>query len=270
MKSGIYEIVNTVTGCRYIGSAKNIKGRWTTHRGQLVRHKHHSKYMQRSWNKYGPDIFRFSVLLYCNVENLIMYEQRCIDGFKPEYNSSPTAGSQLGLKMSKESRAKLSESAKRTKNFTGKTHSEESRKKISESRKGKGLGPQSEERRARIGAAHKGRIIKPEWRAKISATLTGHKQSPEQIAKRVLKLRGRKMPAGFAEATSKRITGSKLPPAHCENIGKSKATLSDGQVSEIRIRRKSGERINKLCAEYGIGRQAIRNIIAGNSYKWVT
>lgn len=267
MNSGIYEIVNTVTGCRYIGSAKNIKGRWTTHRGQLIRHKHHSKYMQRSWSKYGQDAFRFSVLLYCNIENLIMYEQRCIDGFKPEYNSSPTAGSQLGLKMSKESRAKLSECAKRTRNFTGKTHSDESRKKISDSRKGKGLGPQSEERRARIGAAHKGRIIKPEWRAKISATLMGHKQSPEQIEKRMQKIRGRKMPLGFAEAASRRMMGVVHSPEVIQKIRRSRCTLPDEIVRQVRAAIGSNRGIG---IRMNIPRSTVNGIRSGKLYEWVT
>lgn len=102
-----------------------------------------------------------------------MYEQACIDHYKPDYNSAPKAGSNLGLKMRPESKALLSEAAKRTKNFTGKTHGAESRAKISASRMGKGGGPRTPERLAKIGAAHKGIPKSQEHRAKLSAALLG-------------------------------------------------------------------------------------------------
>ncbi len=173
MASGIYEIVNVHNGRRYVGSAMSIDKRWKEHRRGLGTGRHHSRFLQRCWDKYGPDSFRFSVLLICSRANLLMYEQAAIDALQPEYNTALVAGSRLGVKMSDESKAKLSEAAKRTRNFTGHRHSEESKAKISASRKGKGGGPMGAERRAKIGAAHKGRVVTQERRAKISATLTG-------------------------------------------------------------------------------------------------
>jgi group I intron endonuclease len=235
----------------------------------LNRGDHHSRALQRAWLRYTPRAFQFNKLLACSKENLIMYEQIFIDALQPEYNCAPRAGSNLGLKMSVESRAKLSEAAKRTRNFTGKTHSAESRSKISASRSGKGGGPMSQERKDKIGAAHKGRVITHEQRAKISATLMGHKQSAEQIEKRVQKLRGRKMPSGFSEAASKRMTGVKLSLSHAENIGRSKAKLSDGQVREIRARRAAGESRKSLAEEFCIDAASITNLVARVSYAWV-
>lgn len=176
MASGLYEIVHVCSGRRYIGSAVNIDKRWREHVRQLSTGKHHSKFMQRVWNKDGKDSFRFSVLIWCARADLLFYEQLCLDSFKPEFNSAPVAGSQLGYRHSDETRRRMSQS--RPKDFspmTGKTHTAETRARISASRKGKGGGPRSPERLAKIGAAHKGRPKSAEHRAKIAATLKGTK-----------------------------------------------------------------------------------------------
>jgi hypothetical protein len=129
--------------------------------------------------------------------------------------------------------------------------------------------PCSDEKKAKLSAIHKGRVITPEQRAKISATLMGHKQSPEQIEKRMQKIRGRTMPPGFAEAASKRMLGVKLNAEHCVNIGRSKAKLQDDQVKEIRMRRAAGESRKALAAEFDIDAASITNIVARKSYAWV-
>lgn len=171
--SGVYEIKNLVNGKRYIGSAVDFGNRFRQHAQSLKRGDHHSIALQRAWVMYGPFAFQFNKLLVCSKENLIMYEQAAMDAMKPEYNCAPRAGSRLGMKASDEVRKKHAEAARRTKNFSGKKHTEESKAKISANRKGKGGGPRSPERLAKISAALKGRIITSEQRAAISAKLTG-------------------------------------------------------------------------------------------------
>ena len=269
--TGIYEIRNTVNGKRYIGSAVRFGNRWRQHAQSLARGDHHSIALQRAWSVYGPSAFQFNKLLACSKDNLLMYEQLCIDGYRPEYNCVQKAGSQLGYKHSDESRKRMSES--RAKDFSpmkGKTHSAETKAKISESRKGKGGGERTPERLAKISAALKGRAVSPEQRAKISAKLMGHKQSPEQIERRAQKLRGRKMPQGFAQATALRMKGAKLSATHAQNIGRSKAKLTDDQVREIRARRAAGEARKSLAAEYCIDAASITNLVARVSYAWVS
>ena len=100
--SGVYEIANLVNGKRYIGSATNFRGRWNVHRSDLRKGKHHSKKLQHAWNKYGAEAFRFGPLLLCSKPNLIFFEQRCLDGLRPEYNIATVAGSILGMKLSPE------------------------------------------------------------------------------------------------------------------------------------------------------------------------
>lgn len=175
MDTGVYLIENIANGRRYVGSSVTLKKRWKEHQRGLLENKHHSRFLQRAWNKYGPLFFRFTVVAYCSRSDLLFYEQRLIDGLNPDYNTSPIAGSQLGYRHSEETRAKLR--AARARNgfspMKGRKHTPETLKKISEGRKGKGGGPRSPERLAKISAALKGRPVTTEMRERISKTLTG-------------------------------------------------------------------------------------------------
>lgn len=184
-RSGIYSITHLASGRQYIGSAISFKNRWKTHRADLRRGNHHSRFLQRAWNKHGAGAFEFKVLLICDKHNLIDYEQRCLDGFKPEYNSDLTAGSRLGSRLTPEQCLARSAQSKKlwadnyekmraatagtswSVNRTG--HSPESKAKISVTKRGvsiaypatrKSRGPVSAVTRAKISAAQTG-VPKP-------------------------------------------------------------------------------------------------------------
>lgn len=108
MRSGIYKITNTLTGKCYIGSAVNVEKRWREHCFALKHGTHHSQYLQRAWGKHGPEAFVFSRLIACNRENLLTYEQLCLDAYRPEYNILKVAGSGLGTVISPAQKAALS------------------------------------------------------------------------------------------------------------------------------------------------------------------
>ena len=84
--SGIYMIINTKNGKRYIGSSKNIRNRMWDHRAEL-RHNYHANYLlQNDWNEYGEDSFEYSIIEVCNIDDKFVREKFYIDTLKPEYN----------------------------------------------------------------------------------------------------------------------------------------------------------------------------------------
>ena len=165
MKSGIYQIMNTVNGKRYIGSAMNFHIRWKRHLNYLNKNKHHSIKLQRAWNKYGEDAFEFIILLKCAKEELIIKEQSFIDWLKPEYNVCKQAGSPAGIIFTDERKLKISVALTGNKNAIGNTHN---------------LGRRaSKETRNKMSKSFKGRIVSEETRNKISNSLKGHVHSEE-------------------------------------------------------------------------------------------
>lgn len=196
--TGIYTITSP-SGKQYVGSSIDIKKRWRAHKIRLRKGAHHSIHLQHAANKHGIDSFKFDVIVICEPKDLILFEQRAIDAFKPEYNITKTAGSPLGLKRSSEARAKMSV-AKLGKPSPKKGISlpEELKARISvaltgrpldEARKAKLIAANtgrvpSEETKAKIGAWHKNKCVSVETRAKISAAGKGRVLSAETIAKR--------------------------------------------------------------------------------------
>lgn len=105
---GIYRITNIHNGHFYIGSSYNIGKRIIQHRVDLNKNRHHSPYLQRSWNIYGEMGFEFSLVESCSRDDLLLLEQHYLDSLNPEYNVSKSAISPM----------------------TGRTHSPETKEKI--------------------------------------------------------------------------------------------------------------------------------------------
>ncbi len=126
-KSGIYKITCLVNGKVYIGSAVDLEDREFNHFNK----KAHNRLLRRAFKFYGKENFKFEILELVENENLLLYhEQYYLDtllfaqeyifsGKKDKrfrnlsYNISPTAGSNLNVKRSKESNKKQSETRKR-------------------------------------------------------------------------------------------------------------------------------------------------------------
>lgn len=153
--TGVYLIENLVNGHRYVGSAISFKKRWREHIQQLSERHHHNRYLQRAWDRYGKSSFTFRPIIFCDRENLIVYEQAAMDGLKPEYNIAPVAGSQLGYRHGDETRAKLRDARARNKfgPRRGVRLSDDTKARISLGKKGAKFGPYSEQRKAKAAAA---------------------------------------------------------------------------------------------------------------------
>lgn len=87
---GVYKIYCKGNNQFYIGSSKNIEDRWLHHLYDLKSQKHHSIYLQRSFNKYGESSLEFEILVEMfeyNEELLRMIEYYYIEELKPKFNS---------------------------------------------------------------------------------------------------------------------------------------------------------------------------------------
>lgn len=110
--AGVYAIINELNNHKYVGSSMNIYSRLMHHRWDLRKDKHHSRYLQNAYNKYGENRFYVVVLEKCeSIKNtLFLLEQKYLD-LKPEYNICATANRPNG-NISKKSRMKISKSLK--------------------------------------------------------------------------------------------------------------------------------------------------------------
>ena len=67
---GIYCIENMINNKKYIGQSIHIHRRWSEHKYELNNNMHANDYLQKSWNKYKADSFKFYVLENCDIEQL--------------------------------------------------------------------------------------------------------------------------------------------------------------------------------------------------------
>lgn len=107
MTCGIYQIVNSVNGKRYVGSSVNIERRWKEHKRRLRANSHVNMKLQNIYNKYGSDSLVYSIIEECDETLLLSREQHHID-FKSELNILDVAGKTTGYKASPERKKKQS------------------------------------------------------------------------------------------------------------------------------------------------------------------
>lgn len=203
MVSGVYVI--ECAQKQYVGSAHDIKARWAVHRNELRHNQHHSRYLQRAWNKHGEEAFVFRILEVCAGEQCVEREQYWIDTLRPKFNMHPLARSPLGVKRSNETRAKLSVIAsKRVPPMAGKHHSDTTKAKM----RGRIV---SEATREKL----RNRVVSAETRAKLSAAKVGVPRSRAAVEASAAKVRGRKRTPEQVEALRQRLIGVKHSPERC-------------------------------------------------------
>jgi group I intron endonuclease len=234
--SGIYEIVNTLTGARYYGSARCLDRRWKGHVCDLRRNRHRNSFLQNAWNKYGEDAFTFRVLVVLEPDQLRSHEQRLLDRVhgKNCYNIALDASVPMtGRKHRPESIAKQKASriaggiaitwGDKISAARRRTGTSEAQRKVHAARRGISPSPDSiakmaaaskswwanatpEEKAARVAgirtATRKGCKHSAETKAKMSATRMGRKMSPETRAKMSAAKRGTKKTPEMCAAMS--------------------------------------------------------------------
>lgn len=84
--SGVYEIVNTITGDCYIGSSVDLKRRKKEHFKKNTWKKEPNKPLYKDMKQYGKENFLFKTIQLCDPKELKKYEQIAIEKYKPKYN----------------------------------------------------------------------------------------------------------------------------------------------------------------------------------------
>jgi group I intron endonuclease len=193
MKNVIYKIRNVVNEHYYVGSTVDSRKRFWEHRKDLRLGRHVCIRLQRAWNKYGEDCFKFEIVEQLSSrEELYPAEQKWLDEhYGAEYCYNVAAHADAPMRdASPEMRARLAAKTKAWLERDG--HPRQGYKCTpeeiaysAERRKGKAAGPEhyrygkevSPEVRAKIGATQKGvpkapgRKVSAEGRAKIKANI---------------------------------------------------------------------------------------------------
>jgi len=302
LQSGIYKITCIATGKVYIGSSVNVKKRRQQHMEGLNNGKHHSQLLQRAWNKYGKENFKFTVIVYVPEELLIEQEQHYIDLYHAAdrnygYNISPAAGTVRGIKRPNANWGRiLSEETKQkiAKSLTGFKHSPEAKKNMSESNKGKKKKPMSKEQKRKLSEIKRGRHpnITPEFRVKLSEKMKGNKfrlgactseetkeklriamlgkknalgavRTDEEKAKMSEFRKGKPLKVEHRAKISNALTGKKKTPEHCLKLALSQAKLTQENIKIAIEWRKQGMLVSEICKKLGCSRQTFYDAING-------
>jgi group I intron endonuclease len=180
---GIYIIENIINKHIYIGSSSDINYRIKCHIRMLKTNRHCNTHLQNAYNKYEEYNFEFKILIICDYDMLLFYEQRFLDMWKPAYNNSGIAGK---IEMTKSVCNKVSVankiSLKGNHNALGLVVSDEHRKARSMAMMGNQLRKgckTSEETKEKLSKVGKGRKMPDTTRNALYASVKGHSKSEE-------------------------------------------------------------------------------------------
>ena len=84
--SGVYRIMNMITGDYYIGSSNDLEKRQKEHFCKSVWKQNPNKPLYKDMKQYGKDNFLFEPIWLCKPEELKRYEQIAIEKYNPKYN----------------------------------------------------------------------------------------------------------------------------------------------------------------------------------------
>ena len=95
--AGIYKIINTSNNKFYIGSSRDIAGRWRVHKSRLRLNKHHSPHLQKSYNL-NSNYFVYEIIE--EISNVALLEER-EQFWVDHYESIAQASKALGVSVVK-------------------------------------------------------------------------------------------------------------------------------------------------------------------------
>lgn len=211
----VYAIVNIVNGKLYIGSTVDFEKRKSAHKRQLRSGTHHSKHLQRAYNKYGESVFEFRILEYVDRrDQLLEREQFHIDSHKSYLRSKGYNVSRKATNCVLYGEEHWTFGVPSDQHpLYGRRHTEETKKKISDALSG--------ERHPCYGKPSplRGKPLPESTKKKISEAVKGRtsywkgKQLPEEVREKI------------SRATKGRAVSEKVihkSPEWCRNISRGK------------------------------------------------
>lgn len=108
--SAVYQIVNNITGDRYVGSSKNVKRRWARHKCPSSWNERPNSLLYKDFQKYGVENFSIQILAPVEPKHLKQVEQEFIELLNPTYNSMNAKG--YDAERAKETDRKYNQSEK--------------------------------------------------------------------------------------------------------------------------------------------------------------
>ena len=243
----VYEIVNEINGKKYIGSTVDKKRRWREHKRRLRGNYHGNQHLQRAYNKYGSDSFKFIVIEQVDkISDLVQREQHYMDTLEPEYNIKPKADKS--------------------------EFSEKTRKKISEWHKGNKL---SEKTKKKISEAKKGNKLSAEIKRKISEAQSGKnnplygKHHSEETKEKIRKANKGKNNPNYGKEHSEE-TKEKMSEAH-KGEKNTSSKLTDKKVKVI-LHLLDGDcfTCKEIGKMYGVSKGTVNKISTGRTWEHVS
>lgn len=236
-QSGIYVVVNSVTGAFYLGSSVDLDGRMRTHLRDLGKGRHYNSHLQAAFNKYGAAAFTTEAICFVDASELHATETRLLQRVVRRpfcYNVAIDAGAPArGLERSETHRRRLAAAnagqkpsplaiARSIAARLGKPFSEEHRANLKRAHKGI-----SAETREKMNETHKAWRPSPEHARKFTEAARqanlGRPQSAERRAKIAAALRGRSISDATRAAVSAAQRGRKQSP---ETVAKRVAAIA--------------------------------------------
>lgn len=269
--SGIYRIINIVTGKMYIGQSLDVKNRIRVHRYQLKKGNHGNDFLSRSYNIHGASNFIYEILY--TIEDKTKEQAIHILNEKEEYFINKYNSFVNGYNL--------------TSGGGNKIFSEESIAKMSASHIGQ---TQSLKCRQMSSERMKNRIVSDETKRRLSVALAGKKHSTESKQKMSISKMGTdnnrygthhteetKRKIGCAQLGEKNHNFSKETPESVKQKCRDSyhgsqchlAKLDDKKVIAIKQALLDGHTGTSLAKKYGVAATQISSIKNGKTWRHI-
>ncbi len=262
-RQGVYAIRHEPSGRCYVGSSASIRTRLNQHKNQLAHGKHHSSYLQNTWDKYKNSEFTAVLLEEVSVRDELPEREQAwidkLDSFHNGFNARPKAENFYGMEWSEEQNASRQKSNKKT------WSQPELREKLSKKFKGKRRGKWTQDSHERASESLKKRHMEdPGWRRKTREIL----DRPENEAKRVAGVRRSLKDPAVLEARITQLSEACQSPKRIKELRKAYFEKFDRATIGV----KSPEELDALCRELYEDGNSLRDIgrLIGMDHKSVS